>query len=66
VSSIAPGATEDLPRGHLGVDAKCAFLIPADAAGSTIHLVLEVTDQNKIVSLADYRRIVITVASNSP
>ncbi|MFD1316383.1 nucleoside hydrolase-like domain-containing protein [Namhaeicola litoreus] len=37
------------------------FKIPKDANGQTIHVILQVEDQNKIVSLNDYRRIVITV-----
>lgn len=37
--------------------------IPEDAlAGDTIHLVLEVYDDNSIVSLKSYRRIVLTVS----
>ena len=36
--------------------------IPESApAGATIHLVLEVYDDNPIVSLKSYRRIVLTV-----
>lgn len=35
--------------------------IPDDAEGSEIHVILEVVDSNAIVSLHDYRRIVVTV-----
>ncbi|MDA8744822.1 DUF1593 domain-containing protein [Rubripirellula amarantea] len=35
--------------------------IPTDAAGTQVHLVLEVRDQNQIGALFDYRRIVIDV-----
>ncbi len=35
--------------------------IPEDAAGSQIHVILEVKDRNPIASLYDYRRIVIDV-----
>ena len=36
--------------------------VPESApAGATIHLVLEVYDDNPIVSLKSYRRIVLTV-----
>jgi hypothetical protein len=35
--------------------------IPSDACGRQIHLILEVLDQNNIVSLYDYRRIVFRV-----
>jgi hypothetical protein len=46
--------------------AKIKLTIPADAAGKELHLILEVTDQSKIVPLTDYRRAVITVAGKSP
>lgn len=36
-------------------------LIPNDASGETIHVVLAVNDKNNIASLFDYRRIIITV-----
>ena len=35
--------------------------VPEDAAGSQIHVILEVKDRNPIASLYDYRRIVIDV-----
>lgn len=35
--------------------------VPQDAAGSEIHVILEVIDDNPIVSLHDYRRVVIAV-----
>jgi len=35
--------------------------IPDDAGGTHIHVILEVRDENEIVSLYDYRRIVIDV-----
>ncbi|WP_020529053.1 nucleoside hydrolase-like domain-containing protein [Flexithrix dorotheae] len=35
--------------------------IPKDAKGKEIHLILEVTDENDIANLTDYRRIVINV-----
>jgi hypothetical protein len=35
--------------------------IPEDAAGKQIHVILQVNDENEIVSLYDYRRIVIDV-----
>lgn len=40
------------------------LVVPADALGKELHLILEVWDDNTLVSLADYRRIVIHVASN--
>ena len=44
-------------------DSVLSFTIPTDARlGSTIHLILEVFDDNQIVSLKSYRRIVLTVA----
>lgn len=39
----------------------CEVLIPKDAKGKEIHLILEVNDDNKIVSMYDYRRIVFVV-----
>ncbi|MEZ5274792.1 MAG: DUF1593 domain-containing protein [Opitutaceae bacterium] len=41
--------------------ARTCLVIPGDAAGTQIHLVLEVADLNKIASLCAYRRIVIDV-----
>jgi hypothetical protein len=41
---------------------KFSVTIPPDAAGKELHLILEVWDENKIVPLVDYRRVVITVA----
>jgi hypothetical protein len=35
--------------------------IPKDAAGSEVHIILEIRDDNKIASLYDYRRMVVTV-----
>jgi len=35
--------------------------IPEDAGGKQIHVILQVNDENEIVSLYDYRRIVIDV-----
>ncbi|MFD2727638.1 nucleoside hydrolase-like domain-containing protein [Hyunsoonleella rubra] len=40
---------------------KIAFDIPEDAQGKELHLILEVWDENKIVPLVDYRRVVIKV-----
>ncbi|MCG8525377.1 MAG: DUF1593 domain-containing protein [Opitutales bacterium] len=48
----------DIPR---STGAKTKFKVPADAAGSQIHLILEVEDQSKIASLYDYRRVVLNV-----
>jgi len=36
-------------------------IIPRDASGKTIHVILEVKDDNPIALLYDYRRVVITV-----
>ncbi|MEM6911850.1 MAG: nucleoside hydrolase-like domain-containing protein [Verrucomicrobiota bacterium] len=52
------------PQPLLLVDPASASLsleIPQDAAGTQIHLILEVRDQNPIASLSDYRRLVIDV-----
>ncbi|WP_109830525.1 nucleoside hydrolase-like domain-containing protein [Reichenbachiella versicolor] len=40
---------------------KCSLEIPEDAIGKQIHLILEIKDDNEIVNLFDYRRIVIDV-----
>ncbi len=37
------------------------LLIPKDALGKEIHLILEVRDENPIIPLYDYRRIIINV-----
>jgi hypothetical protein len=42
--------------------ARCALRMPQEAAGKQIHLILEVTDDSDIVTLTDYRRVVIDVA----
>ncbi|MEM8913838.1 MAG: hypothetical protein AAGC97_18915, partial [Planctomycetota bacterium] len=39
--------------------------VPADAAGTEIHLVLEVQDRSVVVPLTDYRRIVVTVTDQN-
>jgi len=43
-------------------NAATSLQIPKDAAGREIHVILEVVDDNSIVPLYDYRRIVVTVA----
>ncbi|MEM6803456.1 MAG: nucleoside hydrolase-like domain-containing protein [Bacteroidota bacterium] len=45
--------------------AKTSCIIPVDAAGKQIHVILEIHDLTSPVSLYDYRRIVIDV-KNSP
>jgi len=40
---------------------KTSLRIPEDANGKQIHFILEIRDKNNIVSLYDYRRIVINV-----
>jgi len=40
---------------------KTQIVIPTGAAGTQIHIILEIQDQNKISSLFDYLRIVIDV-----
>ena len=42
---------------------KAALVIPEDAARKKIHVILEVKDNSEIVSLFDYRRIVINVSN---
>jgi hypothetical protein len=40
---------------------KVSVIVPEDAAGSQIHLILEVTDQHDEVPLTAYRRVVIDI-----
>jgi len=42
-------------------DDSVTFSVPEDATGSEMHVILEVIDDNPIVSLHDYRRVVIAV-----
>jgi len=48
----------DIPNPN---QAKTQVMIPTGAAGTQIHIILEIHDQNAISSLFDYRRIVIDV-----
>ncbi|MGE5518493.1 MAG: nucleoside hydrolase-like domain-containing protein [Candidatus Dadabacteria bacterium] len=43
-----------------GSASKCKVLVPSDASGKTIHLILEITDKG-IPALTVYRRVVISV-----
>ncbi len=45
-----------------GTAAEHQIQIPADAAGSELHLILEVRDESRIAALTSYRRVVIHVA----
>jgi hypothetical protein len=47
-----------IPRNTAAVT---SLILPADASGSEIHIILEVQDRSEIVSLYDYRRIVLDV-----
>lgn len=38
------------------------FVVPEDAAGKELHIILEVWDQHPDIPLVDYRRVLITVA----
>lgn len=42
---------------------KASFKIPQDAAGKELHVILEVHDNNDIVPLVDYRRMVIIITN---
>jgi len=42
---------------------KTSLTIPRDAAGKELHIILEVKDDNKIVPLIDYRRMVVIVTN---
>jgi len=46
-------------------ESKMKLSIPADAAGKQLHVILEVWDQNDIVPMVDYRRVVIEVGDSS-
>lgn len=41
---------------------KIRVAVPEDAAGKQVHIILEVSDNNPIASMTNYRRIVIDVA----
>ncbi len=43
--------------------AKTSLTIPIEAAGKALHIILEVTDDNDIVPLVDYRRLVVIVTN---
>ncbi|MCU0376756.1 MAG: DUF1593 domain-containing protein [Bacteroidales bacterium] len=40
---------------------KATFTVPLDAPEGQIHIILEVSDQNEIIPLFDYRRIVLNI-----
>lgn len=42
---------------------KISIQIPKDAEGKTVHIIYELSDNNEIASLTDYRRIVLSVQS---
>lgn len=42
---------------------KATFKVPQDAAGKELHVILEVRDNNKIVPLVAYRRMVIIITN---
>lgn len=42
---------------------KTLLMIPKDAATKSLHIILEVTDDNQIVPLIDYRRMVVIVTN---
>jgi len=44
---------------------KCTLHIPSDAAGKTIHVILQVTD-NGAPPLTRYRRIIVEAAPTQP
>ncbi|MBM3856261.1 MAG: hypothetical protein FJ399_24395 [Verrucomicrobia bacterium] len=48
------------------IAAKTSFTVPGDAAGTELHLILEVWDQSQIVPLAAYRRVVLTIIPLAP
>lgn len=55
------GTYEGVPKIEDPLGINTILEIPGDAAGKEIHVILEVKDLNKIASLWDYRRMVITV-----
>ena len=42
-------------------DTATQVVIPADAIGKEIHVILEVLDENQEIGMYDYRRIVLEV-----
>jgi len=55
------GTYEGMPKIEDPSEIRTIVEIPLDATGKEIHLILEVRDLNKIATLWDYRRMVITV-----
>ena len=55
------GTYEDPPAPTGSTEATARFAVPSDAAGTQLHVVLEVTDRSAICPLSSYRRIVIDV-----
>lgn len=55
-----PGTYNDTVNMEGNTTSKCKVLVPSDASGKTIHVILEVTD-NGAPALTAYRRIVINV-----
>lgn len=56
-----PGSYSGSIPAELGTKSTLKFVVPTDASGTQLHLVLEVTDQSPVAPLSDYRRIVIDV-----
>ena len=44
---------------------KTSLMIPEDSSGKELHLILEVQDDSEIVTMYDYRRVVIHVSDTS-
>ena len=42
-------------------ESRTAITIPNDASGKTIHVILQLEDENSIASLFDYRRVVLII-----
>lgn len=55
------GTYEGMPEIEDSSEKRTIVVIPSDAAGKEIHVILEVKDLSEIASLWDYRRIVISV-----
>ena len=55
------GTYEDAVIIENNTSERARITIPKEAKGKEIHLILEIIDDNKIVNLRDYRRIVISV-----
>ena len=56
-----PEVIKAVSKLKIRINAKASLVIPADANGKQIHVILEVRDDSKIIPLYDYRRIILNI-----